>query len=86
MLAHAPRPESPPEVAKGHAGRVLPRAVRDPSRHSVVGQSAARARRAPAIAVEPPAFESEKSLSEAARDRSPMSPAESAGLGLDLPL
>jgi hypothetical protein len=86
MLADVPRADSPPEVAKGRSGRVLPRAVRDPSRHSVAGQSAARARRAPAIAVEPPAFESEKSLSEAARDRSPMSPAESAGLGLDLPL
>ena len=81
MLARSPR-----EASKGRTGRVLPRAARDLGGKSAAPQSAARARRAPAITVEPPAFESEKSLSEAPRDRSPMSPAESAGLGLDLPL
>jgi hypothetical protein len=96
MLAH-----SAPEGVRGVAGGVLPRAARDSSGHSVARNSVtrsavtrsagprssmSRAHRTPAIAVEPPAFESEKTLSEAARDRSPMSPAESAGLGLDLPL
>jgi hypothetical protein len=80
LLARAPR-----EASKGRTDRA-PRATRDLGGQSAARQSAARARRAPAIAVEPPAFESEKSLSEAPRDRSPMSPAESAGLGLDLPL
>lgn len=78
MLAH-PGVDHPGVDAK-RSERVLARAGRDSG-----GRSAARARRAPAIAVEPPAFESEKSLSEG-RERTPMSPAESAGLGLDLPL
>jgi hypothetical protein len=46
----------------------------------------AASRRAPASGAEPPILELVKPFSEAPRERPPMSPAESAGLGLDLPL
>jgi hypothetical protein len=60
------------------AGRIAPRA--SPARERT------GARRSPLVSSDPPLFEVEKPLSEAPHERAPMSPAESAGLGLDLPL
>jgi hypothetical protein len=61
-----------------------------PDRARRAGTTAARshaARKAvPAIAEEAPSFEAGKSFEPPPNGRSPLSPAESAGLGLDLPL
>jgi hypothetical protein len=51
-----------------------------------VGRERERERRSMPIATQPPVFEVEKPLSDAPPERAPLSPAESAGLGLDLPL
>jgi hypothetical protein len=59
------------------------RAERMPPRPSARERAA---RRASPITSEPPVFEVERPLSEAPHERAPLSPAESAGLGLDLPL
>jgi hypothetical protein len=74
-----------PARASGSKRSVEPRAPRRASNARVL--AAASARRNDGAPAEPPAFEAGKSFEESPPPpRSPLSPAESAGLGLDLPL
>jgi hypothetical protein len=74
LSAPAPRAEAPLEPARAK------RAARVPER------ATERERRPLPPATQPPAFELEKPIADAPPERAPLSPAESAGLGLDLPL
>jgi hypothetical protein len=79
---------SPSHPASGVAVSIdaRPESTRGKRAARVPERSPERERRLPPLATQPPAFDVDKPLSDAPPERAPLSPAQSAGLGLDLPL